>query len=166
MKLKITKEDIRQAILQYSGIDIENNIIDIEIEGYVKIKDLRLKVKSEELPVKEESPMTVITDSNMNVLDIKKPEKDSSNTLTKVDGKRKKRKGKARNQYTGRVHYEEYETEVLDFATSTDKKRKLPTFGLTLACIKERYKATIKKCGVQDMIRFGQIDSEPYLIRK
>ena len=43
MKLTVTKEDLRQALLKATGIDIESTTIEVELEGYVKAKDYRLR---------------------------------------------------------------------------------------------------------------------------
>ena len=43
MKLTVTKEDLRQALLKATGIDIESTTVEVELEGYVKAKDYRLK---------------------------------------------------------------------------------------------------------------------------
>lgn len=43
MKLTVTKEDLRQALIKATGIDINNATVEIELEGYVKAKDYRLR---------------------------------------------------------------------------------------------------------------------------
>lgn len=151
MKLTVTKEDLRNVLLQITGLDIDKATVEVEIEGYVKAKDYKLKAVVPATP-----PMTVTTDANMNVIGI-------THEVPKKSIPR--RKGKRKYTYTGPVDYTEYKNEILDFATSNEDKRAVPTFGLTLACIKERYKKVIKQEGVQDMVRFGRINSEPYLIR-
>lgn len=162
MKLTVTKEDLRQALLKATGIDIESTTIEVELEGYVKAKDYRLRAT---LPDRggEDPGITVKTDSSMNVLDLSfkesLPPRPNKHTISK------KRTTPNRNRYTGHVDYSEYEQEVLDFATSNEDQRELPTFGLTLPCLKERYKKVILKAHVEDMVRFGQIDRAPYLIR-
>lgn len=162
MKLTVTKEDLRQALLKATGIDIESTTIEVELEGYVKAKDYRLRAA---LPDRggEDPGITVTADSNLNVLDLSF--KESLPLKPKKHNYPKKRKKRDRNRYTGPVDYKEYEQEVLDFATSNEDQREVPSFGLTLACVKQRYKKVIRKTNVEDMIRFGQIDSVPHLIR-
>ena len=163
MKLTVTKEDLRQALLKATGIDINNATVEIELEGYVKAKDYRLRAA---LPDRggENSGITVTTDSNLNVLDLSFKE-----SLPRVKPKKhnypKKRKKSDRNRYTGPVDYKEYEQEILDFATSNEDQREVPSFGLTLACVKERYKKVIRETNVEDMIRFSQINNVPHLVR-
>ena len=128
MKLTITKEDLRQAILKQSGLDINNATIDIEIEGYVKAKDYRLKAT---VPNYDAPVTTVVTDKDMNVISVK------HEPTRKVIKEKKK---SSRNHYTGRVDYSSYKNEVIDFATSNEDKRKLPTFGLTISTIIFFYK--------------------------
>ena len=162
MKLTVTKEDLRQALLKATGIDINNATVEIELEGYVKAKDYRLRAA---LPDRggENPGITVTTDSNLNVLDLSF--KESLPLKSKKHNYPKKRKKRDRNTYTGPVDYKEYEQEVLDFATSNEDQREVPSFGLTLACVKERYKKVIRKTNVGDMIRFSQINSAPHLVR-
>lgn len=162
MKLTVTKEDLRQALLKATGIDINNATVEIELEGYVKAKDYRLRAA---LPDRggENPGITVTTDSNLNVLDLSF--KESLPLKSKKHNYPKKRKKRDRNTYTGPVDYKEYEQEVLDFATSNEDQREVPSFGLTLACVKERYKTVIRKTNVGDMIRFSQINSAPHLVR-
>ena len=162
MKLTVTKEDLRQALLKATGIDINNATVEIELEGYVKAKDYRLKAS---LPDRggENPGITVTTDSNLNVLDLSF--KESLPLKSKKHNYPKKRKKRDRNKFIGPVDYKEYEQEVLDFATSNDDQREVPSFGLTLACVKERYKKVIRETNVEDMIRFSQINSVPHLVR-
>lgn len=112
----------------------------------------------------ENPGITVTTDSNLNVLDLSFKE-----SLPRVKPKKhnypKKRKKSDRNKYTGPVDYKEYEQEILDFATSNEDQREVPSFGLTLACVKERYKKVIRKTNVEDMVRFSQINNVPHLVR-
>ncbi|MCR5452640.1 MAG: hypothetical protein K6F00_08450 [Lachnospiraceae bacterium] len=160
MKLVITKEDLRQAILKASGVDIENVTLDVQIEGWVRAKDYRLKAT---LPEKDEVTSIVKTDANMNVISIEHEtkEKTQANTTTPTKKRRKRRK----YTYTGPVDYESYKEEIIAFADSDEDKRKVASFGLTITCLKERYKKAIKKMGATDMVRFSQIDNEPYLVR-
>jgi hypothetical protein len=162
MKLTVTKEDLRQALLKATGIDIESTTVEVELEGYVKAKDYRLKAA---LPDRggENPGITVTTDSNLNVLDLSF--KESLPLKSKKHSYPKKRKKRDRNRYTGPVDYKEYEQEILDFATSNEDQREVPSFGLTLACVKERYKKVIRETNVEDMIRFSQINNAPHLVR-
>lgn len=43
MKFAVTREDLRRMIQKEAGIDINVLTVDLEIEGYVKAKDYRLK---------------------------------------------------------------------------------------------------------------------------
>ena len=162
MRLTVTREDLRQALLKATGIDINNATVEVELEGYVKAKDYRLKAS---LPDRggENPGITVTTDSNLNVLDLSF--KESLPLKSKKHNYPKKRKKRDRNKYIGPVDYKEYEQEVLDFATSNEDQREVPSFGLTLACVKERYKTVIRKTNVGDMIRFSQINNIPHLVR-
>jgi hypothetical protein len=162
MKLTVTKEDLRQALFKATGIDIESTTVEVELEGYVKAKDYRLKAS---LPDRggENPGITVTTDSNLNVLDLSF--KESLPLKSKKHNYPKKRKKRDRNRYTGPVDYKEYEQEILDFATSNEDQREVPSFGLTLACVKERYKKVIRKTNVEDMVRFSQINNVPHLVR-
>lgn len=162
MKLTVTKEDLRQALLKATGIDIESTTVEVELEDYVKAKDYRLRAA---LPDRggENPGITVTTDSNLNVLDLSF--KESLPLKSKKHSYPKKRKKRDRNRYTGPVDYKEYEQEILDFATSNEDQREVPSFGLTLACVKERYKKVIRETNVEDMIRFSQINNVPHLVR-
>ena len=111
----------------------------------------------------ENPGITVTTDSNLNVLDLSF--KESLPLKSKKHSYPKKRKKRDRNRYTGPVDYKEYEQEILDFATSNEDQREVPSFGLTLACVKERYKKVIRETNVEDMIRFSQINNVPHLVR-
>jgi len=177
MKFAVTREDLRRMIQKEAGIDINVLTVDLEIEGYVKAKDYRLKAQLGGVGSKEPAPelpkITTITDGNMNVIDIVdetgKSIKSSMPTLKEEPRKKRKYKKRKRtgpkNQYGGPVDYKDYEQIVLDFATSSDDKRLVPSFGLSLTCVKERYKLMIKKLGVNDSVRFGQVDYQPTLFR-
>lgn len=167
MKLTITKEDLKLALLRQTGVDISKVAVDVEIEGYIKAKDFRLKARIEE-NIDDAPRTTVTTDSNMNVLSIvhdtttfEKPQLSLGKEPKKIKNSSKKRK----YTYAGRVDYKKYENEILDFATSSEQKRRVPTFGINLAANKERYKKAIVKSGTEDMVKFTSIDKEPWLIK-
>lgn len=163
MKFTVTKEDLRKMIQKEAGIDISSLTVDLEIEGYVKAKDYRLKATLSTEESINSPRSTVVTDSNLNVISITH-EEEKVKPPKKVT-KSKRRYTKNKDVYKGRVDYKKYEQQVLDFATCDEDKRRVPTFGLTLTCNKERYKKVIKESKVTDMVRFAQIDSEPYLVR-
>ena len=177
MKFAVTREDLRRMIQKEAGIDINALTVDLEIEGYVKAKDYRLKAQlggvGSEDTIPELPKRTTITDGNMNVIDIVdetgKSIKSSIPTLKEEPRKKRKytkrkRRG-SKNQYGGPVDYESYEHEVMDFATSQEDKREVPAFGLAITCVKERYKKIIRDLQLTDMVRFSQIDWRPYLVR-
>ena len=177
MKFAVTREDLRRMIQKEAGIDINVLTVDLEIEGYVKAKDYKLKAQlggvGSENSYEAPHRTVTVTDGNMNVIEIRHEDeavKKPSENVTKEEPRKKrkymkrKRKG-PKNQYVGPVDYESYEHEVMDFATSQEDKREVPAFGLTIPCIKERYKKIIRNLQLTDMVRFSQIDCRPYLVR-
>lgn len=176
MKVTITKKDLRDMIFNYSGVDIENTRVEIELEGYVKAKDYRLVAKLPE-PKPDLFGATIKTDSSMNVLDISNENAlNNSRHAKKVAyspretkhikpavRKDDKRRTQGILNLKNRVDYTEYEREVLDFVTSSEATKKLPLFEGTLEANKERYKKTIKKQKAGDMVKLVVIDKIPYL---
>ena len=62
--------------------------------------------------------------------------------------------------------YTDYENTVLDFATSSEHKRRVPFFGAgTIECCKARYQKMIDKLNIKDSVKFSRLNSLPYLVK-
>lgn len=172
MKLTITREDLRQFVLKETNIDILNAPIDIDIEGYLKDEDYAAKEiladvaggsvnESTSKLVKKliwpDDDRKIITDKEGRVLDIVKEEREP---------KKAEIKNKWRSNLNNHPDYTDYESTVLDFATSTEHKRQVPFFGAgTIACCKARYQKMIDKLGISDSVKFSRINNLPYLVK-
>ncbi len=160
MKLIVTKEDLRNALLTATGIDIENTKIEVELEGYVRAKDYRLVAKLPEEPARD--TRIVVTDKSMGVLSILPDNNKFENTEREI-------KAKKNNLTNLKSIFDKttYRDTVLDFATSKELSRALPVdSSLSYSCLKERYKSAIKYHKVGDDVKFAYTGGKPYLVKK
>lgn len=160
MKIQITKAELADMLQKTYNIDLTTNNYEISIEGYIPAIDTRLKAS---MPKKflyaDTDSIKVTTDKNLNVLDLQ------FNTPKQKSDKRRTQAYK--NLQGARVNYSQYKEIVLDFATSSDKKRKLPNNeNISLDCLKERYKKAIRLTDTTDMVKFSSEHKTPYLIRR
>lgn len=150
MIITITKAELNAMIHNTYNIDTTNTPIDIE--GYTR------NTSNPRIAIPQPKPITqppidtkVTVNSNNQVL-----------KLEHID-KRKTYKGKNFNHHVDRAVYNNL---VLDFATSNKDKQLLSLEGLTLGCIKERYKQAIVDTKTEDMVKFQSIKRTPYLVRR
>lgn len=159
MRLTVTKEDLRQALLTATGIDIENTKIEVELEGYVRAKDYRLVAKLPEEPARDNR--TVVTDKSMGVLSILPDNNKFENTEREIKAK------KDNTNLKSIFDKSPYREAVLDFATSNESSRILPYEpNITYSCLKERYKSAIRYHKVGDDVKFVYTGGKPYLVKK
>lgn len=160
MKIQITKAELANMLQKTYNIDLTTNTYEISIEGYIPVPDSRLKAS---MPKKfvyaDTDSIKVTTDKNLNVLDLQ---------FNSPKQKPDKRRAQAyKNLQGARVDYSQYKEIVLDFATSSDKKRKISNNeNISLACLKERYKKAIRLTDTTDMVKFSSDHKTPYLIRR
>lgn len=170
MKLTITREDLRQFVLQETNIDIGQTPIDIEIEGYFRC------LSTGDVIAKSDPIMKTARFINENSIYGVSPDLPRRTTTVDKNGfvtgiKDEKPKASINNKkwsdnLKGKPDYTDYENTVLDFATSNEHKRQVPFFGAgTISCVKERYRKIIKKLGVSDSVKFSRINNLPYLVK-
>lgn len=160
MKLTVTKEDLRQALLTATGVDIENTKIEVELEGYVRAKDYRLVAKLPEEPPRD--TRTVVTDKNMGIVGIFP----DNNKFENTDREIKSKKHRVSNLDSD-FDKSPYREAVLDFATSSELSRALPSdSSVSYSCLKERYKSAIRYHKVGDDVKFAYTKGKPYLVKK
>ena len=148
MIITITKAELNTMIRNTYNIDTTNTPIDIE--GYTRT------TSNPRFTIPSPKPNTPI-DTKVTV--------NSNNQVLKVEhiDKRKMMKGENFKHHVDRTTYNNL---VLDFATSNKDKQLLSLEGLTLACIKERYKLAIVDTQTSDMVKFQSIKCNPYLVRR
>ena len=150
MIITITKAELNAMIHNTYNIDTTNTPIDIE--GYTR------NTSNPRFAIPQEKPFTSpAIDTKVTV--------NSNNQVLKLEhiDKRKTYKGENFNHHVDRTTYNNL---VLDFATSNKDKQLLSLEGLTLPCIKERYKQAIIDTKTEDMVKFQSIKRTPYLVRR
>jgi hypothetical protein len=150
MLITITKAELNAMIHNTYNIDTTNTPIDIE--GYTRNTSNPRFTISNERPFESPAIDTKVTVNN-------------NNQVLKIDHI-DKRKAYMGENFKHHVDRTAYNTLVLDFATSNKDKQLLSLEGLTLACIKERYKRAIVDTKTEDMVKFQSIKSTPYLVRR
>lgn len=150
MIITITKAELNAMIRNTYNIDTTNTPIDIE--GYTRnTSNTRITIPQSKSITQPPIDTKVTVNSNNQVLKVEH-----------ID-KRKTYKGENFNHHVDRTVYNNL---VLDFATSNKDKQLLSLEGLTLSCIKERYKQAIVDTKTEDMVKFQSIKLTPYLVRR
>lgn len=150
MIITITKAELNAMIKATYNIDTTNTPIDIE--GYTRTTSKpRCTIPSPKPFTPPAIDTKVTVNSNNQVLEIEHIDKQKMHPLKNLKHN---------------VDRTAYNNLVLDFATSNKDKQLLSLEGLTIACIKERYKKAIVDTQTADMIKFQRINNKPYLTRR
>jgi hypothetical protein len=150
MIITITKAELNAMIRNTYNIDTTNT--PINIEGYTRNTSNPRFTISNERPFEPPAIDTKVTVNSTNqVIEIEHIDKRKLNNVENLKH---------------HVDRTAYNILVLDFATSNKDKQLLSLEGLTLACIKERYKQAIVDTKTEDMVKFQSIKRTPYLVRR